>query len=191
MRNFNNNRTVDLNGYLPDILKNVREFKAIMDAENPIIWDIWQAAEDLMNDQFITEATENGVAMREKMLGINPFATDTLEDRKFRLLSRYMEDIPYTRRSLESFLASLCGEDGYRITYKTNDFTVNVRVELTAKRQVDSVDELLERVLPYNMIYTVELLYNQWQTVKPFTWDQMKALTWRDVKEEVLNAGNN
>ena len=186
MLNFNNNRTIDLNGYLPDILKNVVEFKEIMKVENPEVIAIWQACEDLMNDQFITEATENGVARREKMLGIQPFATDTLDDRKFRLLSRYMEDIPYTRRSLESFLSSLCGEGGYKITYKTNDFTVNVRVELTAKRQVDSVEELLERVLPYNLIFTVDLLYNTWNQIKAYTWGELKIKTWGDIKEEVL-----
>ena len=110
MRNFNNNRTILLKGYLPEVLKNVRELDAIMDAENPEIEDLWQACEDCMNDQFISEATENGIERREKMLGITPFATDTLDDRRFRLLSRYMEDIPYTRKSLINMLTSLCGE---------------------------------------------------------------------------------
>ena len=78
MRNYNNIRTIDLNGYLPDALKNVTEMRAIMDAETPEIQAIWDACEDCMNDQFISEATENGIARREKMLNITPNATDTL-----------------------------------------------------------------------------------------------------------------
>ena len=186
MRNFNNNRTILLKGYLPEILKNVRELDAIMDAENPEIEDLWQACEDSMNDQFISEATENGIARREKMLGITPFATDTLDDRRFRLLSRYMEDIPYTRKSLINLLTSLCGEGGYQLVISTGTFTVSVKVALTAKKQVDSVQELLERVLPYNMTFTVQLLYNTWGQIKDYTWGELKLLTWREIKEEAL-----
>ena len=40
MRNFNNNRTILLKGYLPEVLKNVRELDAIMDAENLEIEDL-------------------------------------------------------------------------------------------------------------------------------------------------------
>ena len=77
MRNFNNIRTIDLKEYLPDVLKDVQEMRAIMEAETPEVQAIWDACEDCMNDQFISEATENGVARREKILGITPFATDT------------------------------------------------------------------------------------------------------------------
>ena len=187
MRNFNNNRTILLKGYLPEVLKNVRELDAIMDAENPEIEDLWQACEDSMNDQFISEATENGIARREKMLGITPFATDTLDDRRFRLLSRYMEDIPYTRKSLINMLTSLCGEGGYQLVISTGTFTVSVKVALTAKKQVDSVRELLERILPYNMTFTVQLLYNTWGQIKDYTWGELKLLTWREIKEEALS----
>ena len=187
MRNFNNNRTILLKGYLPEVLKNVRELDAIMDAENPEIEDLWQACEDSMNDQFISEATENGIARREKMLGITPFATDTLDDRRFRLLSRYMEDIPYTRKSLINMLTSLCGEGGYQLVISRGTFTVSVKVALTAKKQVDSVRELLERILPYNMTFTVQLLYNTWGQIKDYTWGELKLLTWREIKEEALS----
>ena len=65
MRNFNNIRTIDLKEYLPDVLKDVQEMRAIMEAETPEVQAIWDACEDCMNDQFISEATENGVARRK------------------------------------------------------------------------------------------------------------------------------
>ena len=83
-------------------------------------------------------------------------------------------------------LATLCGEDGYSVQFLTKDFTVKVKVELTAKKQEAAVREMLERVLPYNMVFTVELLYNQWQTVKAYTWGALAARTWSQVREEVL-----
>ena len=175
MRNFNNIRTIDLKEYLPDVLKDVQEMRAIMEAETPEVQAIWDACEDCMNDQFISEATENGVARREKMLGITPFATDTLDDRKLRLLSRYNENIE-----------SLCGAGGYILTITTATFTVNVKVALGVKKQETIISETLERILPYNMVFTVELLYNTWAKVKPYKWSEVKPLTWKDLKEEVL-----
>ncbi len=186
MAHFNTARTIDLGEYLPDILKGTREMEAIMEAETPEVAAIWAGCEDLMNDQFIWEATENGVARREKMLGVSPFATDTLADRKFRVLSRYNENIPYTRRSLMRQLATLCGEDGYSIQFLTKDFTVKVKVALTARKQEAAVGEMLERILPYNMAFTVELMYNQWQKVAAYTWGEVNKFTWNQLREEVL-----
>lgn len=157
-----------------------------MEAETPEIRAIWAACEDCMNDQFTAEATENGVARREKILGITPYTTDTLDDRKFRLLAKYNEDTPYTRNRLKNMLTSLCGSDGYYVTFLTNSFTVNVKVALAVKKQKDVIEELLERVLPYNMVFSVELLYNTWAQVIPYTWGAAHALTWKDIKEEVL-----
>lgn len=186
MNNFNPIRTIDLARYLPEALKDVAEMQAIMRAETPEIQAIWEACEACMNDQFIAEATENGIARREKILGITPYATDTLDDRRFRLLTKYSETIPYTRTHIQRLLAFLCGEDGYKIAFVTKDFTVNVKVALTVKKQKESIIELLERILPYNMVFTVELLYNTWSQAKNFTWQNMKALTWFTLKEEVL-----
>lgn len=186
MRNFNTIRTIDLKEYLPEVLKDVREMRAIMDAETPEVQALWQACEDCMNDQFISEATENGIARREKMLNIIPFATDTLDDRRLRLLSRYNENIPYTRKMLVGLLESLCGPEGYALQILTATFTVNVKVALTVKKQEDIVRDTLERILPYNMVFTVELIYNTWAKLKPYTWAELKKLMWKEIKEEVL-----
>lgn len=190
MRNFNTARTINLTDYQPDILKNVTEMRAIMNAETPLIQAVWDACESCMNDQFISEATENGIARREKMLDITPYATDTLADRRFRLLSRYNENTPYTRKSLVNMLETLCGKDGYQLTILTSEFTVRVRVALTVRKQSDSVRELLERILPYNMIFSVELLYNIWQQFKSYTWAETEKFTWTELKEEVLPNGS-
>jgi len=47
MRNFNTVREIDLKEYLPDVLQDVTEMRAIMDAETPEISAIWQACEVL------------------------------------------------------------------------------------------------------------------------------------------------
>lgn len=187
MRNFNADRDINLSEYLPVSLKNVREISEIMRVETSEVRALWQSCEKCLDDQFLSESTEYGIARREKMLGITPYVTDTLEDRRFRLLSRYNESRPYTRRSLENLISSLCGTNGYALLFKTNEFTVCVKVALTSKKQEESIRELLERILPYNMVFTVELLYNTWEKVRPYTWSALSGMSWEGMKEEVLS----
>ena len=187
MRNFNTARTIDLREYLPEPLKGVLEMQAITDTETPEIQAEWQACEDCMNDQFISEATENGIARRERMLSIVPYSTDTLEDRRMRVSLWYKQGIPYTRRGLISMLESLFGADGYTVEFINEAFTVNVKLALTVKRQQKDVWDLLERVLPYNMEFSVELMYNTWGKVRTCTWGKAARFTWKEIKEEVLD----
>lgn len=183
MPNFNSIREIDLNDYLPEVLKNIVEFKTITDIETEAVKKLWTACENSMDDQFVMDATVSGVARREKMLGIVPFATDTLDDRKFRLSSYYIIDVPYTRLKLKQMLSALCGETGYTITFGAHSCAV--RVSLTAKKQVGMVQDLLERVLPANMAYSVELLFSTWANAAAKTWQEASALTWQELKEEV------
>ena len=91
--------------YIPNILKEVREFKAIGESEQPQLNLIYEAIESVMSNQFIETAMEYGVARMEKGVRIIPKATDTLEERKFRLLTKYNEDTPYTMKNLYKLFA--------------------------------------------------------------------------------------
>lgn len=185
MRNFNSIRAIDLKGYLPTVLKDVDEMSAIMDAETLEIKALWDAAEACMNNQFLSEASESGIARREAMFDITPYATDTLDDRRFHLQSLYAEATPYTRRKLEKYLETLCGKDGYALNITTADLNVKVRVALAVRKQETSVSEALERMLPYNMTFSVIIMYNKWNSTAVKTWGSVKTKTWKEIKEEV------
>lgn len=184
MRNFNKNRCVDVKSYLPDMLCEIEEFRAISDTENAELKAVWDELDNVFDDQFITEATEKGIARREVMLGIIPQTTDTLESRRFRLLSLYGDGVPYTRRSLDAQLRSLCGSDNYTLSFSNADFAVTVKIALSASAQIGAVSDMLERVLPYNMQVNVELMYNQWHRFAHLAWNALKIRTWKSIKEE-------
>lgn len=180
MKHFNPLREIDLAGYLPPVLQNIREMHAVMSTETPEIQALWQACEGCMNNQFVSEATEKGIARREKMLNITPYATDTLEDRRFRVLARYNEARPYTRKSLAVMLSALCGDFGYELGVK--NFIVTVKLAYDFKRYDNAVKELLERVLPLNMAYSVLVVYDGWQRLENSTWGDLRVYTWDDAR---------
>lgn len=179
-------REVDVSKYYPAIMKEVREFQHIATAETPELNLIQQELQNVLDDQFIRDATLNGVARRERPLKIIPKTSDTLDVRKFRLLSRYNEDIPYTVPNLRNQLANLCGTNGYRMNLVNNTFTLIVKVELVAKQNLDTVGELLERVVPLNMIIDLDLMYNQHKTLRQFTHRQLQQFKQAVLRNEVL-----
>jgi len=172
--------------YLPQILKEVRELKAIVEAEQPEVISLWTALENALNDQFINDATENGVIRWENILNVVPKGTDTLDVRKFRILARFNEKLPYTYRTLEQQLITLCGEDGYSLSLSNLTYTLTVRVELAAKGKFDEVGNLLNRTVPANIIIYLSLLYNQHSLLAGFTHAQLSAYTHDQLRNEVL-----
>lgn len=173
--------------YLPPVIKDVREYQAIMtDGEQAEVSALWDAADAAFNDQFINSATLNGVERWEKILGIKPKGTDILDARKFRILSRLNEQLPYTLPVLKNMLQSLCGEDGYSVEVQNELYALKVKIALVAKSNFDDVDVLLKRVVPANMIIELQLKYNTWGTLKEFTWGFLKTKTWKEIKDEVL-----
>ena len=170
--------------YLPPVLADVKDYQALMQTEQEEIERFWNQAERDLENQFIDGTDETGIARYELMLDIQPKATDDLALRQFRVLSRYNEQLPYTYRKMLEQLKSLCGENGVKAML--NGLTLEIKVELTAKEKVNEVRQLLERMLPAIMMFTVSLLYNQWGSVKHLTWGQEKNKTWGQLRNEVL-----
>lgn len=179
-------RKVEILNYLPPILIEIRELKAIAGVENPILESLWRKIAATLNNQFILTADEEGINRYEKMLGLQVSDSDTLETRIFRVLARYQEQAPYTYRTLKLILDSLLGEENYTMELNAAEKWLAVKIELTVKRQFEAVEETLERMVPQNMILTVELRFNQWSKIKQKTWGELLSKTWREVKEEVL-----
>jgi hypothetical protein len=178
-------RERDLIQYLPSVLKEIKDFKVLAEAENTEIESLWEDLKNILDDQFINEATKNGVERWESILRIKSLDTDTLDDRKFRILTRLNEQLPYTYKGLENQLILLCGEKEYSFNIDYANYIVVVKVALTAKKQFYEVNNLLNRTIPCNMIINLSLLYNTWDMAK-LTWNQAHKLTWQQLREEVI-----
>lgn len=173
--------------YLPPFIAQYGEIAAALNAENPEFNEINAKIGEILDNEFIGTADEYGLSRFEEMLGIKPYDSDTLEDRRFRVLSKFNETAPYTLRSLDDMLKNICGENGYILELIADEYTIKVRIALKVKKQSGLVGEALERMLPCNMLYSVELLFNTWRFVKNYAWGALKSYSWRHIKEEVLS----
>lgn len=168
--------------YLPPVLKEVREFKLIFQSEQPEIADLWGSIDNALNDQFVIDATEYGVGRWEKILGIVPKVTESLDSRKFRILTRLNERLPHTVRVLEQQLETLCGKDGYIMDLNENKYRLEIRIELSKKRVLEEITSFVKRIIPANLILIVDLEYNKHCTFSGHTYEFLKRYTHEQLK---------
>lgn len=179
-------RQVNVLDYLPPVISQTQEFEAIAEAGNPEINNLWDEHETVLDDQFIATMDEQSCSRWEKMLNITPLGTDTLADRRFRILAYINADIPYTYKQLETMLENLCGANGYTMQLQNTLYKLVVRVALSASKQYSEVEKLLKRTVPANMLIDLALLYNQHQYLAGFTHQQLSAFTHKELREDDL-----
>ena len=110
---------------------------------------------------------EEGIVRYEQLMGIQPKADDTLEDRIFRCITKWNVCLPYNYAFLDQKLRELCGAE-YTLDLDIAGQTVTVKVGLAQKNQYDVVAEMLEEIVPCNLQLNLSLLYNQYQALKPY-----------------------
>lgn len=175
--------------YLPYVVRDYPEFQGITGSEQPEFERAWASADDLLNNQFISTAGSMGLSRWEKILGITPKGTDTLEDRRFRILTRINEELPYTLPQLRNILETLCGKDNYSADVEEGTYQLLVKIGLAAKNNFTDVEALLNRVVPQNMVVTLLQLYNTHGELGRFTHAQLAAYTHDQLRNEVLKNG--
>ena len=178
-----------LNEYLPSILLKTYEFPLLCDTEQREFDRLNTAVDEVLDAQFISTAGERGIARYEKIFKITPMDTDTLDERRFKVLAKINAQLPFSVRRLRQQLETLCGADGYKLELDGDRYTLTVKVALTAKRNQQAVEELLADIVPANMVCTTSLLYNQHADLTRFTHAQLSLLTHFEIREEVLPDG--
>lgn len=177
---------ISLMKYIPPTLQEIKELQAAYIGQAVGITLYEQEAARQYDNQFIESLDEEGVQRHEKILSIKPRATDSLEDRRFRILARYNEQLPYTIRRLYQQLIALCGEGGFSLNRNTAEKKITVKVALTAKNNFTDVGKLMDKEIPQNMIIDLSLLYNQHSTLAQFTHSQLATFTHDQLRNEVI-----
>lgn len=177
-------READIGKFLPEYVREYREIEAIVNAENPELTALWSETERTANDLYFNTLTEEECTQWEKDLKLSVGATDTVEERRFRIKAKSSEERPYSFRGVKQILDNLCGVGNYTLLF--NGFTVIVRLELTVKKMYNEVLKTLDRVIPLNMILDIDLRYNQYSLLTRYTHKELQAFTHEQLRNEVI-----
>lgn len=136
--------------YLPPVLRDVVDFQAINEACEPEISLARDALALVMANQFLETATELGVSVWERELGIRPKDTDSLDARKTTIKSMWNLELPYTITWLRQWLAAVAAGSPYEAAIR-DGYTLDILTEWDRAGQVDSLKSILERTVPSNI----------------------------------------
>jgi hypothetical protein len=186
--NIQANTRVRLLDYLPLFIQEYKEIQAIMNAEQVEVDTLWFThIADVMNNQFINYLTVYGCERWEKMIGIQPDDDDTVEDRRYRILTYILSQTPYTYRKLLIMLDAVMGDSEYRVYLYPNDYMILIRLsEDVAEKKYKDVSNMMHNVIPANLgngIYT----HNTHRILKRMTHRMMQPYTHTELQSIMID----
>ena len=125
-----------LKEYWPRCLQELIEFQQIANAEQPefekVVSDVKSAADDFF---LVSLSVEPG---------------DTLQDRRDRILIKYLDQLPYTYRTLLKYLATV--SEDFTVTLNENAYDLYIRIRLEGYAQRDALAATLGQMIPANLV---------------------------------------
>lgn len=145
-------RDVDLIKYLPLFVAEYEEIQEITESENPEFRLAIKKVSQTKENQFIISADEEGISRFEKLLGIRPKETASLEDRRKEILARWNDVSVYTYKGLILRLNQLLGVGNYEI-YPRFD---NYELELEYRNKA-GFESYIREIIPANIALSTQL----------------------------------
>ena len=170
--------------YLPFFVYNTKEFKELHKVVQPEVDNLFTESNNRLNDMFVVGSSEYATKRYEKIVGITPKLTDSLEKRHIDILAVYNEVPPFTYERLEEMLTSLLGADGFKIYLDIPKFYLKVTLSKKNLQYSKQVNDMLERIVPVNITLDYDVDWNTWGDLKPFTWSEMSTATWKEARED-------
>ena len=166
-----------MNGYYPEVIRAIEEFKAIIDGEYPEIEEVNTVNESLVADAYLTTMGEERVAQWESMLGIAPREGTTVDDRRETVIARIRGQGKLNSTLINTIVNTFTG--GTANSWIENSV---LYVEITPppgnKTFVfENVEQELRNKIPSHLGFQVSRNYYTWSEV------QARYSTWGSVKE--------
>jgi len=138
----------------PKIYDNVYEFKKLSDAENVLFEELCSLDEQAKYNQFILTCDELGIAKYEDFLNIvaNPY-TETLDERKARVINRLAMHAPFTTGYLRQKLDGIIGQGQYELLINYDSYTIYVKTASANQFWYQELRVTLNLIKPANMIF--------------------------------------
>ena len=153
---LNDEYEVELLQKLPRYHRNIYEFQQISKADTPELKLLLKHIDTILSNWFIDTADDYGISRLEKIAGIIPDSSVDLELRKFNLLLKMSEKLPYTDETLEERLTSLCGAGNYSVFRDYDNYFLSILTTLEDGNTFDSIIEVLDKMIPCNLVLEVK-----------------------------------
>lgn len=167
--------------YYPLVLREVYEIKLLSLIFDKSLLTLEDSMMNLRDELYLSTATSAGLEIWERVLGI-AVTDDDVEVRRFKIRSKLLGD----NTSLRTKLNALLGQDKYKIVVYPKECHILFSLELSAQKLKPVVIELLEKVLPVNLTYEVDLAYNKHIDLQPYSRTELSKYTHKELNAKKL-----
>lgn len=179
-------RVVKMKRYFPRFYDGYVEIDAIIDTEDKAFEEIGVNFRRAINNQFIKLADEAGISAYEVLFDViaDP-STETLEERRDRLLNRVSVIPYYTTIFLRNRLDSLIGAGLYNLIIDYDNYTLYL--ESAAKNQLyyNEIAVLMSNIKPCNIVFinrplvSQQILVSEQVNVSKLTYNYVLGGQWK------------
>lgn len=140
--------------YFPCYYEGILETDELIKVENDIWNNLYLLLNKAKNNQFIAYADEDGIYAYEQLFQIvtDP-ETETLEERRFRLLNRIQTLSYYTMIYLRQKLNSLFGENNYEVEMDYLNYTLYVKSNASNSFIYKESIATINKIKPANIVF--------------------------------------
>lgn len=143
---------IDISQFLPPVSRDSRDMQEIMRVENPEFMLLWEIMADLLDNQFIPSMGELGLSHWEWILEALPQDTDTIEDRRNRILRLLAGTRPYTVEKLQEMLDSTFGRGAVGVDLNENLYEIWFILSKEMRERSGEVINYAEPIVPKNLL---------------------------------------
>lgn len=140
--------------YFPRYYEGILETDELIKVENDIWNNLYLLLNKAKNNQFIAYADEDGIYAYEQLFQIvaDP-ETETLEERRFRLLNRIQTLPYYTMIYLRQKLDSLFGKNNYEIEMDYLNYTLYIKSNASNSFIYKESIATINKIKPANIVF--------------------------------------
>ena len=143
---------IDISQFLPPVSRDSRDMQEIMRVENPEFILLWEIMADLLDNQFIPSMGELGLSHWEWILEVLPQDTDTIEDRRNRILRLLAGTRPYTVEKLQEMLDATFGRGTVGVDLNENLYEIWFILSKEMRERSGEVINYAEPIVPKNLL---------------------------------------
>ena len=160
-------RVISLATFLPPVTRDSKDVQELMRIEDTELQALWEAMCDIFYNQFISTMTAYGLQQWEAIFDVMPKATDTLQDRRTRILQLLMGTRPYTVLSFQAILDNIYGPGNVTIHVDNDKYEFWMELTADMMSQNMSIREFAETIVPKNLLILISNTQNA--TLRQYT----------------------
>jgi phage-like element PBSX protein xkdU len=143
---------IDISQFLPPVSRDSQDIQEVMRIENPEFKLLWDIMADILDNQFIPTMGEFGLSHWEWILDVLPQDTDTIEDRRNRILRLLAGTRPYTVEKLQEMLDATFGTGSVGVDLNENQYEIWFILSKEMRERSGEVINYAEPIVPKNLL---------------------------------------